>query len=101
MRMRAKSLVVACALCSAVAVTVRADDEKTEDGCRTVERTVMVPTWVTETRKVSVTEYRQVQRECKFIVNEMVPHIEKKTCNFTVYERQIQKHEITRMVRRR
>jgi len=41
--------------------------------CTTVERTVMVPQTVTETRKVKCTEYRQETRERKVTVYEQVP----------------------------
>ena len=49
-----------------------------------VEKTVMVPTWVTETRKVNVTEYRREPRERTYTVTRMVPETNAVTEEYTV-----------------
>ena len=64
------------------------------DGCGTVaaapcepqmvEQTVMVPTYVTETRMVTATEYKQEQRERTVTVYKQVPQTEQRTQTCTV-----------------
>ena len=47
-------------------------------------QTVMVPEWVTETRKVCCTEYTEENRERKYQVCKLVPHKEMKTEKYFV-----------------
>ncbi len=49
-----------------------------------VEKTVMRPTMVTETRKISVVECRSEQRQRTFTVNRCVPELQTISENFTV-----------------
>ena len=73
---------------------VSADGGATADGgasaCgptyQTVERTIMVPQQVTETRTVTRTVYRQEQRERTYTVHRQVPRQETRTRTVTYYE---------------
>jgi hypothetical protein len=49
-----------------------------------VEKTIMVPTWVTETRKVQVVEYRNEQRQRTYTVCRPVAEKKSVTENYTV-----------------
>src|SRR5205085_1873874 len=49
-----------------------------------VEKTVLVPTWVTETRRVKVTEYRTEQRQRTVTVCRQVPQTRDVTETYTV-----------------
>lgn len=51
---------------------------------RYVEKTVLVPTWVTETRKVMVTEYEHQTRERTVTVHKLVPETREVTREYTV-----------------
>ena len=58
-----------------------------------VERTVMVPEWGTEKRKIHTTEFRHETHDKQITVNEMVKKEEKKTREVTVYQRQVKSRE--------
>src|SRR5688572_11722507 len=47
-------------------------------------RTVMVPTYVTEMRTITATEYRQEQRQRNYTVTKRVPVNEQREVNYTV-----------------
>ena len=57
-------------------------------GCQTVERTVLVPTWTTETRTVTATECRPETRERTVTVFKQVPETKtvERTCTVMVPE---------------
>src|SRR5688572_6658008 len=64
----------ACAPCTATCVQYQ-----------TVERTVMVPTYVTEMREAQITCYRPEQRQREFTVHRQVPHIRTTTQAYTIH----------------
>jgi hypothetical protein len=53
----------------------------------TVEKTVMVPTWVTEPRTVTCTEYHKENRTRTYTVQKNVPVWTEKTVEYTVCEK--------------
>ena len=50
-----------------------ADCASVATGCGTVAKTIMVPSWVTDTKMVTCTEYRPEKRERKVTTYKMVP----------------------------
>jgi hypothetical protein len=67
---------------------------------KTEQRTVLVPQWVTECRKVPTTEIRHVEREREVIVYKDVPETVQRTRTRTVLERQVRSHLETYTVRK-
>lgn len=68
---------------------------------QTVERTVLVPTWVTEKQTVKVTEYNRVEKERTVTVHECVPKTVKKSRTFTVLVPETKTRKVTENVCRR
>ncbi|RMF59604.1 MAG: hypothetical protein D6743_16055 [Calditrichaeota bacterium] len=60
-----------------------------------VERTVCVPQWVVEKRKVVCTEYRKEQREYKYTVYRCVPETKQVTRQYTVMVPERRQKEVT------
>lgn len=58
-------------------------------GVQLVEQTIMVPTWVTEKQKVTVTEYTEVPKTRKVMVEKWVPVTEKKVITETIMDQQM------------
>ena len=67
------------AVTSAALAASAAEKSDNSPECETIERTVMVPTWVTETRKVQETQYREEQRERQVTYYVKVPKTETRT----------------------
>ena len=82
------STLLSCVTAAMVSVTTATLDQDDSAGYEIVERTIMVPTWVTETRMVQETVYRNEQRERKVTYYEQVPKTETRTRDYTVYEKQ-------------
>ena len=56
--------------------------------CTRIEkRTILVPVWLTECRRIPATEIRHEEREREFVVYKDVPEVVQKTRTVTVMER--------------
>ena len=56
--------------------------------CTRIEkRTILVPVWLTECRRIPATEIRQEEREREFVVYKDVPEVVQKTRTVTVMEK--------------
>ncbi len=62
---------------------------------RIERRTVLVPQWITECKKIPTTEIRREERDREVITYKDVPEIVQRTRTITVMERQVRSHEET------
>lgn len=86
---------VAC--CSAPCQTWCAPAAVAAPQCQTVQRTIMVPTWTTETQVVNSTEYRQEARQRTVTVYQTVPETKRgaRTINYCEQETRVRQERYT------